>query len=155
MNEPTDAIAVSAFPGSDSTPRSRAGFSLLEVMAALAILAVGILATTAGQVTALKHSADSRGSMLAMYLAEAQMEVFRTMVAADVVAMTTAGTYPNDPNNPIDPVASDDVVMEFNRRWTIQPDTPEAGVITITVEVDWVNSLGIVRTARVQGLKAG
>ena len=144
-----------ASSGRQETPRTRAGFSLIEVMAALAILAVGILATTAGQVSALKHSADSRKHMLATYLAEQQMEIFRTMGATEVLAMIGNGTYPDDPTNPIDPVASDDIVMEFDRRWKIEPDTPEAGVITITVEVDWTSSLGMLRTARVQGLKAG
>jgi len=155
MNRTNELNLRSAPAAEDSRSRVRAGFSIIEVMLALAILAVGILATTAGQVTALKNSADSRGHMLATYMAQQQMEAFRTMSAVNVVAMMESPTYPNDPANPIDPVASDDVVMEFNRRWIIQPDTPEAGVITITVEVDWTNSLGVVRTARVQGLKAG
>jgi len=47
--------------------RARAAFSLLEVMAALALLAVGVLATTAGQISAIKNSSDSRQASLAVY----------------------------------------------------------------------------------------
>jgi len=134
--------------------RRRRGFSIVEVMLALAVLAVGILATTAGQMKALRQSADSRYNMLALSLAEQQMEIFRLMDSADVLALTADGNYPNDPSNPIDAVAADDSTVEFNRRWIIENDTPEAGVIRITVEVDWQNSLGSTRTARIQGLKA-
>ncbi len=155
MNRSNELNLTNAPAAEDSNSGVRAGFSLIEVMLALAILAVGVLATTAGQVTALKHSADSREHMFATYMAQQQMEMFRTMSAANVIAMMASPTYPNDPANPIDPVTSDDIVMEFDRRWIIQPDTPEAGVITITIEVDWTNSLGVLRTARVQGLKAG
>jgi Tfp pilus assembly protein PilV len=127
---------------------------MLEVAIALAILAFGLLATTAGQLSAIKLSRSSRLNSLALYLAEEQLEVFQSMSGADLAALTAAVGYPDDPLNPIDPHPGDDVEMAFERRWIIQPDTPEAGVITVTVEVDWVNALGNVRTARVQTLKA-
>lgn len=145
-----DRASVAGGPRSSST---RMGFSLLEVMTALTVLAVGVLATTAGQLTALKHSSDSRQHVLAMSLAEQQMEIFRLMDGTDVLAMTSAPGYPNDPNNPIDPIASDDIAMRYDRRWIIEKDQPEAGLIRITVEVDWANSLGVVRTVRLQGFK--
>jgi prepilin-type N-terminal cleavage/methylation domain-containing protein len=129
----------------------RSGFTLLEVMVALAILAVGVVGVTAGQIMAVKHSATSRRQVIAMHLAAEQMEIFRTMSGADVKALAAT---PNDPSNPIDPDLGDGTEMEFNRRWVIQPDTPEPGVIALTIEVDWINALGNVRTTRVQSLKA-
>ena len=44
--------------------------------------------------------------------------------------------------------------MAFNRSWLIEPATPEAGLVQVTVNVSWVNSRGTTRTARVQILKA-
>jgi prepilin-type N-terminal cleavage/methylation domain-containing protein len=138
-------------------PRRRAqrerasGFTLIEVMVALAILAVGVVGVTMGQIMAVKHSATSRRQVIAMHLAAEQMEIFRTMSGADVKALAAT---PNDPNNPIDPDSGDDTEMAFMRRWVIQPDTPEVGVIALTIEVDWINGLGNVRTTRVQSLKA-
>ena len=144
----------SAPKAGDRGARLRQGFSLLETMMALTVLAVGVLATTAGQLSALKQSADSRHNMLAMNLAEQQMEIFRLMDASDVTDLMTAAEYPDDPSNPIDPEPSDNAKMKFYRRWIIEPDTPEPGIIRITLEVDWTNSLGMVRTARIQSLKA-
>ena len=130
----------------------RAGFSLLELVVALGILAYGILGVTAGQIFATKFSDASRSNTSAMYLAEQQMEIFRVMSAADVLDMLTESGYPNDPENPIQPDATS--ATTFSRRWLIQTDTPETGVITITVEVDWVDAIENVRTARLQSLKA-
>ncbi len=45
-------------------------------------------------------------------------------------------------------------VMPFQRSWLIEPDTPEAGVARITVNVLWQDALGNTRTARIQSLKA-
>ncbi|MBW2667214.1 MAG: prepilin-type N-terminal cleavage/methylation domain-containing protein, partial [Deltaproteobacteria bacterium] len=59
--------------------RSAGGFSVLEVMIALSILAFGMMAAMAGQVSALKTIRQSRTQMLAMYLAEEQMEDFQAM----------------------------------------------------------------------------
>jgi prepilin-type N-terminal cleavage/methylation domain-containing protein len=130
--------------------RRQGGFSLIEMMIALGILAFGILATMAGQVAAMHFSSNSREHTMAMKLAEDQMEEFFVMTAADVKAEGT-GT---DPGNPIDPDPGDGNAMAFSRSWIIDEDTPEAGIITITVQVSWVNENGNTQTARIQSFKA-
>lgn len=136
-----------------STRRNR-GFSLLEVMIALSILGFGMLAASVGQLSALKNSRQSRSQTVAMYLAEQQMEVFQSMSSDDVIAEIAAPGYPNDPNNPLDPDPGDDEVVQYNRRWFIQQDDPEPNVISIRVEVDWVDPLGFTRTTALRSLKA-
>lgn len=129
------------------------GFSLIEVMVALGILAFGILAVTAAQIGTMKVSVESRNRTVALNLAEAQMEIFEVMPPADVLALTAAPGYPNDPANPIDPDPGDGASQSFDRSWDIQPGTPEPGVMTITVSVAWTDGLGKLRSERVQTLK--
>ena len=130
------------------------GSLLLEAMIALVILAIGALGVTAGHIIAIKNSSSSRHQAIAMSLAEEQLEIMRIATATDVKAMTAAPGYPNDPTNPIDPDTSDSISMAFNRSWTISPDTPEPGVIAVTVQVNWVNPLGNDKAIRLQTLKA-
>jgi len=134
--------------------RRDSGFSLLEVMIALSILGFGMLAASVGQLSALKTSRQSRSQTLSMYLAEQQMEAFQSMSGADVKAAVADPAYPNDPANPIDPDPGDDDTTTFNRRWFVTPDSPEAGTITIRVEVDWVDPLGFTRTTELRSMKA-
>jgi len=134
--------------------RSQHGFTLLEMMASLAILAVGLIGLTGAQVMAMKVTANSRSRTIAMQLAEQQMEALQAMSGADVKALITAPGYPNDPANPIDPDPSDSNPMAFQRSWIITPNTPEAGVIRLAVLVTWVDRQGITRTARVETVKA-
>jgi prepilin-type N-terminal cleavage/methylation domain-containing protein len=137
--------------GPKQPARRRSGFSLIEVMVALGILAFGLLGVTAGHLLAMRVSTTSRGATLAMDLAEQQLELFQAMSAADVLALQPA---PNDPANPIDPDPSDSTTMAFTRRWIIEPNLPEPGVMRITVEVDWVNAVGTTKTTSIGSLKA-
>ena len=89
-----------------------------------------------------------------MYLAEQQLEIFRIMTDLEIDALLADLSYPNDPGNPIDPDPGDADTTQFNRSWTIQPNTPEVGVYTLAVHVVWADSLGINRTTTVQTLKA-
>ena len=122
--------------------RRDSGFSLLETMVAMGILAIGVLAMAAAMATALKYTRQSRALTEAMYLAEQQIESFASMTSAGVEAMLADGAYTNDPLNPIDPDPNDAMQMAFNRTWTITPDTPEDDVYTILVTVGWTNSKG-------------
>ncbi len=127
------------------------GFSLLEVMVALGILAIGVVGMTAGQILAMKISSTSRTHTMALNLVEQQMEIFEATTAADV--LTLVGS-PNDPNNPIMMDPGSGTAVPFTRRWDILANTPQNGVIQMTVMVDWNNALGSARTARLQSLKA-
>ena len=131
----------------------RGGFSLIELMVALGILAFGILAATASQIGSMKVSKESRNRTVAMNLAEEQMEIFEVMAPADVLALVTGPGFLPDPNNPIDPDPGDGATMRFIRTWQIETDTPEAGVMRITIAVGWQDGLGQLRTARIQALK--
>ena len=137
------------------TRRRETGFSMLEVMIALTILSVGILGIGAVQLTATKLSGDSRVRTQAASLAQQQIELFRAMPIGTLTALIAAPGYPNDPANPIDPTPGDGQDVTFNRRWTIQQNAPEAGITTVTVEVDYVDNLGATRTVRIQTMKAG
>ena len=128
----------------------RDGFSLIEVMVALGILAFGVLGATTGQIMAMKLSTTSRHAALAMELAEQQMETFQAMPAAAVTALGS-GT---DGDNPLDPDPNDGIAMAFNRSWTITPDGLVTDVISMQVDVTWTNALGQARTTSLQNLKA-
>ncbi len=134
--------------------RACSGVSLLEVMFALAILAFGLLAASAGQIAALKSLRESRSQTDSMYLARQQMESFQSMSSDDVIAAIGDPNYPDDPSNPIDPHPADNEFSQYNRRWFIQQDDPEPGSLSIRVEVDYVDRIGVTRTTVLQSLKA-
>jgi prepilin-type N-terminal cleavage/methylation domain-containing protein len=132
--------------------RGRSGFSMLEIMVALAVLSLGVLGMTASQLAAIKLSGDSRSKTTAMYLAQQQLEIIQAMSPQDVKDLVVAVGYPNDPTNPIYPNPA--VSLPFNRSWTVVEDTPEVGVITVTVVVSWIDGLGTTRSVQIRSLKA-
>ena len=134
--------------------RGRSGFSMLEIMVALAVLALGVLGMTAGQLAAIKLSGDSQHRTTAMRLAQQGVETVRSMTAEDVKDIPDVVGYPNDPANPIDAIPGDQDTIRFFRTWNVQEDTPEAGVITVTITVNWTDTNGVGRSVRLRTLKA-
>ncbi len=134
---------------------SESGFTLLETMVALGILAVGTLGVAASILTAIKYATQSRNATQAMYLAVDQLEIMQLMSAPAVLAMVPNANFLDDATNPIDPDPNDDDATTFDRRWRIEDDVPEGGLITITIEVDYVDRMGITRTVALRTLKAG
>ena len=82
---------------------SQAGFTLIEVMVAFAIMSIGVLPIGLAQLSALRLSSTSSRLSQAMYLAEEQMETFRSMPWG--AAFTLAAVDVDDPGNPLLPVA--------------------------------------------------
>jgi prepilin-type N-terminal cleavage/methylation domain-containing protein len=135
------------------TPRRSSGFTLIETIVALTILAIGVLGVAAGLLTAMKVSTNSRSSSEAIFLAEQQLETFKAMSVGQIQAMATGGGVTLDvANNPINP--ADDSNLEFIRSWQIQLDTPATNVITLTVTVDWTDNDDVDRTTQLQTFRA-
>ncbi len=128
---------------------STEGFTMLEVVIAMGMLTIGLLGIAAVQITALRVSGGSRHLSDAMYLAEEQMEAFRSMRLASLPA---AGTW-SDPGNPIQTAVPAGDATTFNRRWVVTPNSPVPGVTTIRIEIDWVDAHGVLRTTAIEGMK--
>jgi len=134
--------------------RRSAGIGLLEVTIALAILGFGMLAMASAQISAMQFAGESRNRSEAYYLAQQQMEAFQAMSTAGIEAARVDPSYPNDPNNPLDPDPLDTRAASFNRSWVITPDDPETDVYELNVQVNWVDSRGVIRTVNIESLKS-
>jgi prepilin-type N-terminal cleavage/methylation domain-containing protein len=100
--------------------RDENGFTILEVMIAMAILAMGFLAVASAQIYALQRTAKSKHLTRALHLAQEQMEAFNSM---PLINLPATG---NDPTNPIDPDPNDNDVTTFLRTWVVEPNTPSS-----------------------------
>jgi Tfp pilus assembly protein PilV len=124
-----------------SAKRSRThGVSMIEVVIALAVLGFGMLGMAAAQISSYRFSDTSRERSLAHGLAQQQLEIFQAMSSTSIDTVIAAGN--TDPLNPIDPDPNDAALMAFNRSWVISPDTPEDGVYTVQVTVNWTGNGG-------------
>ena len=143
--------------------RSEDGFTLLEVLFALTILGVGILAIGLAQLSSLKMSAKSRSLSQAMYIAQEQLDLFMAMPVTDPTFTTAVNDLP-DPLGPITAFgnyagganegngdARDGIT--FTRSWTVQPNTPGLGLTQITVFVSWDSAQGATHRIELQGIK--
>ena len=125
------------------------GFTIIEVMIAFTILAIGLAAIGTAQLSALRLTTTSKHLSQAMYLAEEQMEIFHSMPFN--ATFQIAATDVPDPTNPLIPVIGDS--SSYNRTWTIAPNQPPSGLTQITVTVTWTTSNGGRNSVSLTGLK--
>ena len=115
--------------------RRSEGFTLLEVLVAVSIFALGILAVASMQFTSIRGNAFGNEMTAATFLAQAQLERMKSV--ADVTTLATGG----DPN-PVDENENSPATGAlYNRTWTVDPG-PSAGSRQITVTVNWSSGLG-------------
>jgi type IV pilus modification protein PilV len=126
--------------------RGEEGFSLIEVLVALTILAVGLLSLALLQVTAIKGNADASKSSIATDLAQTKLELFRrdawTAIGNSTNTTFDAGTTPIYASVPSD--AGDNVAVRgtmFYRIWRVLPNATDS-LKTITVWTCWQDDRG-------------
>ncbi len=126
--------------------KKESGFTLLEVLVSLTILSVGLLALALLQTTAIKGNTTAAKNMIAMQIAQDQLEWFRRQPWASIVssnpsmdaAWTSANVYATLPDNP----GGDTVERSgtsFYRAWRV---VTSGTLRVITVWVCWQDDRG-------------
>ncbi len=118
--------------------RSARGFTLLEVMIALGILAVGLLSVAAAQLYAMRGGSSGRHSSRAAVVAHSQLENFQRIAFSDAGLAATGGVFVAAPT-PIDTVVQtpdgNAVEMTYTLSWRIAD--LDAARKSIDVRVTW------------------
>ena len=136
--------------------RSReAGFTLLEVLIAFVILAIGLLSIGVGQLAAVRVASQSKNWSQAMDLAEEQVEIFQAQPWGPF--FTIALENQADPSNPLrgnphDPLGAQDL-DQYNRFWSIRPGLAPHNLTEIEVTVSFATGQGNFRTTSLKTVK--
>jgi general secretion pathway protein I len=100
----------------------KAGYSLIEILVALAIFSIAALALTSSVVNVTRAGDLSARFTQATILAQDKLEALRALV--------------------IPPTGGNDTpVTGYARSWVVLPNTPQPGVTRITVTVSWTDRL--------------
>jgi prepilin-type N-terminal cleavage/methylation domain-containing protein len=117
-----------------TTMRNQNGFSLMEVLASIAmfsVVAAGRAATTVGTI---KSNAVSKEITVAAALLHDKVEWLRALDPAANPPDLTAGSH-SDPLNPMTPLGQSGGT--FNRSWVVTVDSPALGISLVVVTVAW------------------
>jgi type IV pilus assembly protein PilV len=110
---------------------SQQGFTLIEVMIALVILAAGLLALMTMQIVSIKSNAFSSEMTYASMLAQSRLEQIRNMPYASITPGVVTDTVP----------ARDATKgMAYNVKTQVVDNTPATDMKTVTLTIDWWGS---------------
>lgn len=118
------------------------GFSLIEILIAMFVLVVGVLAVIGTYPSLLKMSEQSWGYITAMTLAQEKMEQILDGLYGNPIAETNCGSQYVDYPDP---------ELNVTRTWCASPDPGDQSGTTFTnlqhiyVQVTW-NERGVLRT---------
>ena len=115
----------------------RAGFTLMEAVVALSILAVGLLAMLGMQLQAVRQSDWGRHTTEAGRIARDQLEIFSRMSWTDPALQDTNWTAVDPVDIQIQSAQGLQQGQRFNRQWRITTDPGNANLRQIDVRVLW------------------
>jgi type IV pilus assembly protein PilV len=111
------------------------GFTMLELLIAIAILAIGLLGLATLQSTSIQGNRDSKEMTTAVFLAEKKMEELKSSPFNAAPLNIGSST---DSNNPMNGSGTSGGI--FNRSWTIQRYLSSNNMKQVTVSVSWAIS---------------
>ncbi len=121
-----------------SSQRREAGLTLIEVMVALAILAGGLLAMLAMQISAMRGGRVGRDYTEAARIAQDRMEFFHRLAWADPQIQPTAWTLPVVVNGSLSGAGPGATPQSFNMQWRIVANA-DPNLRQIDVRVTWLD----------------
>ena len=107
--------------------RDHGGFTLLEVMIALVVLAIGLLGLASLQIMAIKGNSYGQQMTVASTLAQSQLEQLRR----------TPGPLANGEDYPVDQNG-----IRYTRTWTVTANSPQPGATTVLIDITWTGPMG-------------
>ena len=124
------------------------GFSLIEVLVSLTILAVGLLGLALLQTTAIKGNEMANKSTVATELAQDSLEQFRRVAWANVLSQPNTAAFDTTPTpiySSLPGAAGDNTTVRgttYYRIWRVDPNVATATLKTITVWCCWQDERG-------------
>lgn len=137
--------------------RMRKGFTILEVVAAVAILSVGMMALSHLQNMSIQHNNASHRATIATILAQDKLEELRSLSWDDDQLSDETDNYmggfdwgsPDHTNvdgregiaNPIDEhgynVPDTESAPSYQRFWCVEDDMPGTNMKMVSVQIQW------------------
>jgi type IV pilus modification protein PilV len=103
------------------------GFTLVEVLIAVSIFAVGLLAVAMMLDTAIQYNSSARFISEATEIAHSQMEKLMNSPYDDANLEEASSPYGPNP------------IAHYNVSWSVREDVPMAAMKTISLSVAWSN----------------
>lgn len=132
---------MDAVAGSQGTERrrQRGGFTMIEVVIAMAVLAVGLLGVAAMQIYALRDSGSARHKTRAAGIARTQLESFANMPFSDPLMAATSGwsSPPVVVNQEVAASTGTQIEQSYNVQWRISNLNLIPTLKSVDVRVTW------------------
>jgi len=103
------------------------GFTLLEVLVAMAIFSVAVLGLATGATSIMRANKTSYLNTVATNLAQDKLEQLKATTVANITSCSSSCDSPAVTNKNV----------TFTRTWTVTTNSPATGVNRIDVTVEW------------------